>query len=111
MKRTVLIRSEYLVESPPDLGAKLMASFLRKLCAEREKPDTVFFYGTGVRLLTKASPALDAVEALSDVGVELVACGTCVGYFEIKNDIAVGRTGDMRELISLAMKSGSVVTV
>ena len=88
-----------------------MGSFLRKLWASEEKPDTIVFYGTGVRLLVGGSPVMDALDGLFDAGVDLVACGTCAGYFEIRDAIAVGRVSDMPEIISIALWSERVVTM
>lgn len=111
MKRTVIIKSDVMGVDPPELGAKMIGSFLRKLCVADRKPSSLLFYGTGVKLLTEGSSVLDALEILRDSGVDLIACGTCVGYFEIKDKLKLGRVSNMIELISLLSKSDHVVTM
>jgi len=111
MKRTVVITDERIGRGPDELGTKLMGSFLRKLCSERRKPEAMVFYGTGVRLLAKGSGVLDALDILARVGVDIIACGTCVTYYELKDEIAVGRVGDMPQIIATLMASDSVVTI
>ena len=111
MKRTVIIKSEVMGVDPPELGAKLIGSYLRKLCQADPKPSSLLFYGTGVMLLTEGSAVLDALTILQDKGVDLIACGTCVGYYEIRDKLVLGRVSDMRELISLLTNSDHVVTL
>jgi selenium metabolism protein YedF len=111
MGKTLVIRSEFLGSGSDELGERLMGSFLRKLWAEDAKPATIIFYNSGVKLVAEGSTVLDALTELHAAGVDLVACGTCAGYFEIKDSVRVGRISDMREIVSLLMNSESVITV
>jgi selenium metabolism protein YedF len=111
VSKTLVIRSEFLGSGSDELGERLMGSFLRKLWAEDTKPDTIIFYNSGVKLVAEKSTVLDALTELHAAGVDLVACGTCASYFEIKDRIKIGRVSDMREIVSLLMSSESVVTL
>ena len=111
MGKTIVIRSEFLGSGSDELGERLMGSFLRKLWAEDARPTTIIFYNSGVKLVAEDSKVLDALTELHAAGVDLVACGTCVGYFEVKDKVKAGRVSDMREIVSLLMNAESVVTV
>jgi len=111
MSYTIVINSEYLGKGPEDLGAQLMGSFLRKACVLERKPDQIIFYNTGVRLLAEGSAVIDALEELSRAGVDLVACGTCIQYFDLKEKLVVGRISNMMEIASTLMASGQVITL
>ena len=93
-KRLVVIHSEVLGEGSRELGAKLMGSFLRRLATADRKPEVMLFYNSGVNLLAEGSHVLDALKILSDAGVDLVACGTCAGYYGVSEKMAVGRVSD-----------------
>ena len=110
MERVVVIRDENMV-MPEELGAKMMGSFLRKLCQADEKPDAILFYGAGVKLMAEGSTVLDALEILWKSGVDLVACGACVGFFELRDKIKLGRTSDMKEVIATFMNAERVITL
>ncbi len=110
MEKTILITSEFLGSGPDELGAKMMGNFLRKLCLSEQKPYRVIFYGSGVKLVAEGSPVLDALDTLFKAGVELVACATCVGYYNLRDKIVVGRTSEMQEFISVIMKPGEVIS-
>jgi hypothetical protein len=112
MKTAFLIKSDRFGDSPPELGTKVMGTFLRQLSTQKDRPDLIFFYGTGVKLLAKGtSHVLDALEALRDGGVEVVGCKTCAEYFEVDKRLHVGRIGGMDELVSILTKYGKIVTV
>jgi intracellular sulfur oxidation DsrE/DsrF family protein len=109
--RTVIIKSDVMGVDPPELGSMMLGSYLRKLCVADPKPSSLVFYGTGVKLLAEGSAVLDALEILRDAGVDLVGCGTCVGFFEMKDKLKLGRISNMTEIISLLTNSDHVVTL
>ena len=94
-----------------ELGAALMGSFLRKLCLAENLPKEIIFYNSGVKLLAEGSTVLDAIEMLAKKGIHLMACGTCVGHYELKNVMESVQVGNMVGIISELMTSSQVVTV
>jgi hypothetical protein len=61
----IIINNETMGRGVEELGKKLIGSFLRKLCAAENKPDKIFFYNSGVKLLSRESLVLDALDMLS----------------------------------------------
>jgi selenium metabolism protein YedF len=110
MSQTIVINSEFLGKTDDELGRKLMHKFLRTLWASDKKPDSVIFYHAGVKLLTDDSPILDAIEALNKAGVDLLACGTCVGVYDLEEKINIGRVSHMKEVVHTLLNSDSVIT-
>jgi selenium metabolism protein YedF len=111
MTKTILITSEFLGRGDDELGAKLMGSFLRTLLTADAKPDRVVFYNSGVKLLAEGSPVLDVLNDLNRAGVQLVACGTCVGFFKLDDKVAKERVSNMSEIVCILMQADSVLTV
>ena len=109
MKRVILINSDTMGRGSEELGGQLMGSFLRKILITGSKPDTIIFYNAGVKLLQEKSSVLDAVEALFRSGVDVVACGTCVTYYQIADTLAVGRVSNMQEIASTLLDSQTTV--
>ena len=108
---TVIINNEFFGHGDNELGAKLMGSFLRKLSAEANKPKEIVFYNSGVKLLAEGSPVLDAMDLLANVGIDLIACGTCVSHFNLQDKLKAGRVSDMATIVSILANSGKVITV
>lgn len=93
------------------LGAKLTGSFLRTLASLDPKPDAIVFYNGAVRLLATESPALEPLRLLDDAGVDLLACVTCLEFFELTEKIAVGHVSNMREIAQRLLAARRVVTI
>ncbi|KYK21806.1 response regulator SirA [Thermoplasmatales archaeon SM1-50] len=109
-KTTIILHSESLGRGNDELGKTMTGAFLRKLWASAKKPDTIIFYNSAVHLLTNRSPVLDALSGLSKSGVDLVACQTCIGFYEIEKKLTIGRIVDMQEIVSILTKSEKVIT-
>jgi intracellular sulfur oxidation DsrE/DsrF family protein len=88
-----------------------MGSFLRTLLAAESKPDRIVFYNSGVKLVAAGSPVLDVLNDLNKAGVQLVACGTCVGFFKLDDKVAKERVCNMTEIVRILTEAESVVTV
>jgi selenium metabolism protein YedF len=110
VRKVIVINSDTMGHGSEELGKTLVGSFLRKLWAHDARPDAIVFYNTGVKLLTSDSDALDALHELHKNGTDLVACGTCVNYFNLQNTIGVGRISNMPEIVSILMDA-QVVTI
>src|SRR5215208_5492244 len=87
----VIVNGESMGYGDDVLGAKLVASFLRTLGAVDPKPEALVFYNAAVKLLGRDSGSLEALRALDDAGVDLLACVTCLEFFELTESIAVGQ--------------------
>jgi selenium metabolism protein YedF len=111
MKTTIMINSDTMGGGSEELGAKLIGSLFRKLVAIEPKPETIIFYNGGVKLVAEGSTVLDALGALFKGGVDIVACGTCVSFFELNDKVVIGRVSNMEEIASTMLKSEKVVTI
>ena len=104
-KKVFLIQSEGLGRGEEQLGALLMANFLRLLGGNEEKPETIIFWNTGVRLLCEGSKVLEHLKKLEEQGVTLLACTTCMEYLELENKMVVGKPTTMVKSIQSMFRS------
>jgi intracellular sulfur oxidation DsrE/DsrF family protein len=58
----------------------------------------------GVRLAVEGSEALVNLRRLTDRGVEILACGTCLEFYQLKDALAVGRVTNMYEIAGLLLQ-------
>jgi len=67
----------------------------------RQKKDEsrVVFVNTGARLAVECSPVLEQLRQLEQLGVRVLACGTCLNHFGIKDRLAVGNVSNMYAII------------
>jgi selenium metabolism protein YedF len=107
----IAVTAEGLGRGDEELGRRLMLKLLAQLAAVPGKPAMLAFYNAGVKLIARGSPVVEVLQALDRDGVDLVACGTCLDHFGLRDQMAVGRIGDMREIVTSMIASDKVITV
>ena len=105
----VQVTSDRMGRGDDDLGALLLRSFIKTQLQLERPPDTMIFYNAGVRLCCEGSPLIDDLLELEDRGVEIIACGTCLNFFELAPKLAVGRGSDMLEIATRLAEAGHIV--
>ncbi len=93
--KVILVQSEGLGRGDDMLGALLMANFLRLLGDSQDKPQSLVFWNTGVRLVCAGSKVIEHVEKLEEQGVEILACTTCLEYLSLSDKLMVGKPTTM----------------
>jgi selenium metabolism protein YedF len=107
----LLISSSTLGHGDDELGSVLMRSFMHTLGESDIKPHKVIFMNSGVKLVVRGSELVDDLRSLEKEGVEILACGTCLGHYGLKDAIEVGRISNMYEITLALMKATKVVSI
>jgi len=107
----LLIPSDGMGRGDEELGGILIRSFLHTLNEVEPLPDTIIFLNAGVKLTVAGSPVLEDLETLTQRGVEILACGTCLGHFGLKDKIAVGEVSNMYSIAEALLGAGKVIAV
>ena len=97
--KTMLVQSEGLGRGDDSLGSILIANFLRLIGDSEDKPRSIVFWNTGVRLVCDGSKVLEHIRRLENQGVEILACTTCLEYFDLADKLAVGKPTTMMKSI------------
>lgn len=94
-----------------ELGSILMRSFFHTLNEIHPLPQTVIFFNRGVYLVVEGSPILEDLRALQEQGVHILACGTCLGHFGLKEKVAVGEVSNMYSIAETLLRASKVVNL
>jgi selenium metabolism protein YedF len=109
-RETVLLFTRNgLGQAPEDLQQSLAVKFLSLLEQSGQLPAKILFYTDGVKLACQGSPVLEQLRAMEASGVELVLCKTCLDYFHLADQVAVGIVGGMPDIIEAMQKAGKVI--
>lgn len=92
---TLAISNEFMGGGEEELGKILMKSFLYTVSETKPYPTTIVFYNSGVRLTTEGSESLEEIKKLESEGVEIISCGTCLDYYNLKEKLEVGSISNM----------------
>jgi selenium metabolism protein YedF len=107
----LVVSSEVMGRGEAKLGNILIRGFFHTLGEVEPRPQTIIFFNTGVRLACEGSPVLDDLCALEADGLEILACGTCLNYFELTDKLAVGRVSNMYDIAETMLGAGKVVNL
>jgi selenium metabolism protein YedF len=107
----LVISSEVMGRGEAEVGNILVRGFFHTLGEVEPLPQTIIFFNTGVKLACQGSPVLDDLCALEAEGVEMLVCGTCLGYFELTEKLAVGQVSNMYDIAETMLSAGKVVNL
>lgn len=105
----IYISSRHLGSGDEDLGSFLMKAFLKTLLDIETLPSRLILVNSGVQLAAEGSKVLETLQTLSERGVEIICCGTCIEFYELKGKVRVGRISNMYEIIESMMKADRVI--
>ncbi|MCU0611666.1 MAG: sulfurtransferase-like selenium metabolism protein YedF, partial [Candidatus Eisenbacteria bacterium] len=107
----LVVPSEFLGRGDEELGRILVRSFFHTLGEVRPLPDSVIFLNSGVKLAVAGSPVLDDLQELCAQGVVILACGTCLGHYELKDQLKVGEVSNMYDIADALLTAGRLVSL
>ena len=93
--RIVLMTKDYLGEGSEELGRNLMKTFWVCMLEADVKPAKIYFINSSVKMVVNDSIHLENIKKLADLGVEIAACGICLDFFGIKDELGVGSITNM----------------
>jgi len=105
----VAIESETMGNGDNTLGEILMKSFIYTLTQLEELPKSIIFYNAGAKLTLNNSAALQDIKNLEAQGVEVITCGTCLDYFEVKEELGVGSVSNMYTIVEKLNSAAKVI--
>lgn len=94
-----------------ELGRIIIQGFLHTLNEVSPLPDVLIFFNSGVKLVVEGSPVLEDLRTLAAQGVQILACGTCLGYYGLKEKVAVGEISNMYTIAETMMQAGKIVSL
>ena len=103
------IPGETMGRGDDELGHILIRGFFHALGQTTPQPNTIIFFNSGVKLVVEGSPVLEDLQALCGQGIEILACGTCLGHYGLKDKVVVGEVSNMYTIAETLLRAGKVV--
>ena len=105
------VPSQSMGRGDDELGQVLIRGFFHALGETDPRPDTIIFFNSGVKLVVEGSPVLEDLQTLCGQGVEILACGTCLGHYDLKDKVAAGEVSNMYTIAETLLRAGKVVGI
>ncbi len=105
----LVVPADIMGRGEAELGNILVRAFFHTLTEVEPRPQKIVFFNAGVKLVCEGSQVLDDLRGLESQGIELLACGTCLNYFELTDKLAVGQVSNMYDIAETLLAAGRVV--
>jgi selenium metabolism protein YedF len=107
----ILVTSQYMGKGSDELGGILMKGFFYALSESYNLPQAVIFMNSGVKLTVEGTEVLESLSALESKGVEILSCGTCLDYFNLKDKLVKGGVTNMYTIVERLNEAKKVITI
>lgn len=105
----IAVTEDKMGRGSDELGAVLIKAFIHTVAGQARKPDVMILYNTGVKLTVQGSDVLEDLKQMESEGVQILVCGTCLNYFEIKDKLAVGIVSNMYDIVETMSSAGRLL--
>ncbi|WP_318506544.1 DsrE family protein [Bacillus sp. T3] len=102
--KVILLASDQLGKGETALGEGILETFFTILKQKEDLPAAIFCMNRGVFTLTENSLVSLQLKELEEKGMDVLACKTCVDYYELNDQLVAGKISGMDHFIELASK-------
>jgi len=107
----IVITNNGMSNADKKLSNVLLTNYLNLLFDEDLIPNTILFYGEGVKTVVEGSLFIESFEKLEDKGVNLIVCKTCLNFYGLLEKVKVGKIGTMADIIHYQWGVDKVITL
>ena len=107
----VFVGRDIIGSGDRELGTNLMRMFFYTLAQSDDLPASILFMNAGVKLPAGDEQVEEHLKALAAKGVEIHVCGTCLNFYGITDQLAVGNVSNMYDIVSKMQEAAKVITV
>lgn len=108
---TIAIGSDKMGAGGDELGKILIKSFIYTVRETAPWPATIVLFNSGVYLTCEGSEVLEDLKVLASEGVEILSCGTCLDYYNIKDKLQVGEIGNMYTIYEKMRNANNTINI
>lgn len=95
----ILVTNDKMGLGDDKLGSALMKSYMFAMTESDSKPTAILFLNAGVKLTVEGSDVLESLHTLEKAGVEILSCGTCLDFYNLKEKLSVGSVTNMYTIV------------
>ncbi len=107
---TVYINSELMGKGDDELGKVLMGAYMETLTNFAGQITHIMLVNSGVKLACEGSAVLDLMKELEGMDIEILSCGTCLNFFDIKDSLSVGVVSNMFTIVDVLSRSDKILS-
>ncbi|MDH8679208.1 sulfurtransferase-like selenium metabolism protein YedF [Fusibacter bizertensis] len=107
----ILVGKDTMGDGERELGEVLIKSYFYALSEAEPYPKAIIFINSGIRLTTMNLQVIEYLKKLSDMGTEILSCGTCLDYYGLKDMLQIGGISNMYTIVELMNEANNTITL
>lgn len=109
--KCIFISSDKMGKGNDELGEVLIKGFIYTLTESKPYPKHIILVNGGVKLSTENEATIENLKILEQSGVEILSCGTCLDYYELKEKLQVGSITNMYTIVDIMKNSLQTISI
>ncbi|MCC0633334.1 sulfurtransferase-like selenium metabolism protein YedF [Clostridioides sp. ZZV15-6388] len=107
----VFISSDKMGLGNDELGQVLIKGFIYTLTESKPYPKHILLVNGGVKLSAENEATIENLKILEDAGVEILSCGTCLDYYNLKEKLQVGSVTNMYSIVETLKNASNTISI
>lgn len=107
----VAIGSNVMGNGDDVLGKILIKGFIYSISQLDVAPQSVVFFNAGVLLTLNDANTVDDLKVLAARGTTILVCGTCLDFYNRKDDLAVGEVSNMYGIVEAMNDASRIISI
>lgn len=97
-------------EGDPDFSSSLLNVFLQTIYDSGHRPRAILLANSGVKLFARDSNVRPVLQQFEEAGCEVFACGLCVEFYGLKEDVPTEKITNMFSIVEFMMTADKVIS-
>ena len=106
-----VLSADFMGKVDSQLGHVLIKAFLNTLADRDSAPSHLVLFNTGVALACGEADTVGPLKRLESRGVTILACGTCLDFLDLKEELEVGMVSNMYEIVDTLAGAERCITI
>ncbi len=111
LNQVIIIGNDKFGKGNDELGEILIKGYIYSLMECAPFPKAILFLNAGVKLTVESSPVVDNLRILESKGVEILSCGTCLDFYNLKDKLCVGGVSNMYAMVEMMNNANNTIMI
>ncbi|MGM9961142.1 MAG: hypothetical protein ACI32F_07550 [Allobaculum sp.] len=105
----VILNSSRFGQGNPQLGERLMKTFLSSLATGKTRPTAILLYNSAVVLASSESPVLEDLQTLEKEGIEILVNEESLSFYSLDAALKAGTSCPLADMSEKMMNADLIV--
>ena len=106
----IYISADVMGQGAEKLGSILINAFFESIAHLAAKVSHIILVNSGVKLAVEGAESLHHLQELEKTGIEILVCGTCLDFYNLKEQLGAGTVSNMYSILETMSGAGKVIT-